>query len=162
MALRTSPSWRASLQYIAVLPTTNNQVVYGSKHTQWQYRWVKTCAKVLSPLSEGYSVWGCCIFGHVLKLLPKLAKKWGKELHSGMCQMVSPRRLDKKFPGLGNSQEYLHLLWNIGRLWLSACFHQIITNLPLIRMFHSAVSFGYGISFICFFYYILHCPSHHA
>ena len=25
---------RASLQYIAVLPTTNNQVVYAHKHTQ--------------------------------------------------------------------------------------------------------------------------------
>jgi hypothetical protein len=45
MALRTSPSWRASLQYIAVLPTTNDQVVYGSKHVDE----LKT--KVLCPLS---------------------------------------------------------------------------------------------------------------
>jgi hypothetical protein len=52
MTLRMSPSWRASLQFIAVLPTTNDQVVYASNHTQRQCGWVKTCAKVLSPLSR--------------------------------------------------------------------------------------------------------------
>jgi len=32
------PSWRASLQYIAVLPRANSQMVYASKHTRWQCR----------------------------------------------------------------------------------------------------------------------------
>jgi len=39
------------LQFIAVLPTTNDQI-YGTKHTQRQCRWVKTDVQVLSHLSE--------------------------------------------------------------------------------------------------------------
>jgi hypothetical protein len=37
------------------------------------------------------------MLGHVIKLeATEDGKKWGKELNSGMCLVLSPRPLDKK------------------------------------------------------------------
>ena len=51
LSLRENDKERIRLnqqQFIAVLPRTNDQVVYGSKHTQRQCRCVKTCTRCSS------------------------------------------------------------------------------------------------------------------